>query len=179
MEALAKDMPDIFAGVLDLISKIFAQLPNAVVMHHERMIEFCKWLAAMELVDGVPAGSYQKSYSDAIAEGQFDSIMDNPLVVAIAALVRIQRGKPWTGSPMMLLKTISAEPYTFRPNDRYSGIPSNPIALSKRLKSLETQFASLGIMVTMSRGVERKITIEGPAPGTESLAALEELEGDF
>jgi hypothetical protein len=50
-------------GLLELITKIPTHLPTIEVAHPERIIDIVRWLAAMEKVDGVPAGVYQTQYS--------------------------------------------------------------------------------------------------------------------
>ncbi len=62
---LEADLPVIMRGLFDLIAKIQACLPDAKVTNPQRMIEFVRWLAAMEMVDGTPAGIYQDVYADA------------------------------------------------------------------------------------------------------------------
>lgn len=177
MRELDEDLPHIFAGLLERISKIFARLPEAEVIYPERMIEFSNWLAASELVDGVSAGTYQKLYSDMVTEGQLDSIMDNPLVVAVAGFVDSLTGRPWKGTPTQLLHEIAAHSPSGFGSDRTQGIPSTAIGLSKRLRSLEGGFKTLGIEFKVERGVQRTITVQGPemVPGSVPLIA----DGDF
>ena len=52
------DLPEIMRGLFDLIAQVFVHLPSAKVVHPERMIEFVRWLAAMEVVEGAPAGAF-------------------------------------------------------------------------------------------------------------------------
>lgn len=72
---LEVDLPAIQRGLFDLIAKIFEQLPHAKVTSPTRMLDFSKWLAAMELVDGAPAGTYQDVYCDALLQGQLNALL--------------------------------------------------------------------------------------------------------
>jgi hypothetical protein len=56
---LEADSPAIQRGLFNMIAKIFEQLPKVKVTRPARMIDFSRWLAAMELVYGAPAGTFQ------------------------------------------------------------------------------------------------------------------------
>ena len=129
--ALVADLPQIQRGLFELISKVFAQLPHAQVTNPERMIDFVKWLAAMERVDGVTAGVYQAEYSYALQQGQLDSMQESILATAIMDLSEASTGGVWSGTPAELLVALdfAATPGTKRSRDW----PTNAIALSKRL----------------------------------------------
>lgn len=173
MRDLAEDMPHIFAGVLHRMSLNFAKLDEAKVTHPERMIEFSKSIAASELVDGVPPGTYQAVYSDMVAEGQLDTIMDNPLVLSVATLVDSLKGQPWTGSPTELLEAL---PVPFG-TERSRVLPGTPIGLSKRLQTLASAFKTLGIECTWGRGrFNRTITLQGPPVKDGSLPLIGKSE---
>ena len=155
--ALVADLPQIQLGLFDLIAKIFEQLPHAEVRHPERMIDFVKWLAAMELVDGAPAGVYQGEYSYALKQGQLDSLQQSVLGTAILELAESSVDGVWSGKPADLLSTLdfAATPGMKRARDW----PTNAIALSKRLQSLQASLLSQGVSVELSRGKHRTVTI--------------------
>lgn len=60
--AFQKDLPAIQRGLFDLIAKILQHLPSATVTNPERMIDFCRWLAAMEIAQDAPPGVYQAEF---------------------------------------------------------------------------------------------------------------------
>ena len=157
---LQKDLPAIMRGVFDLIARILKQLPNAEVTNPERMYDFSRWLAAYEKADGVPSGTYQLQYSDAINQGQLDSLMDNPLAAAVLVLAKSLRDhtpNTWSGTPTELHSALRniVKVETTRSKDW----PRNPISLSKRLKPLKASLLTQGVEVEFSRGVDRQITI--------------------
>ena len=72
------DLPAILRGLFDYISGILRRYPTAETMHPERMVEFVRWLSAMEQVDGIPAGVYQAAYSHSLRDAELDALLDNP-----------------------------------------------------------------------------------------------------
>jgi len=153
---LQADFSDVYLGLLDLISKIFAVLPTMVVKGAERMAEFSKWLAAMEVVDGVPVGTYQGYYTAQIIEGQLDALQDNLFASELLAFAKAQV-RPWSGTPTALYKllTEAALPDLARSRDW----PDNAIAMSKRLIPLIAPLEAQGIHLQFKRGKQRQIVI--------------------
>jgi hypothetical protein len=72
----------------------------------QRMYDFSKWLAAMEIVDGVPAEVYQASYAAALNEGQLDSIRENVVGSAILDFAASLKTGEWSGTPAKLLEEL-------------------------------------------------------------------------
>ncbi len=150
------DLPEIMRGMLDLTANILTHLPTAEVTNPERMIDFVRWIAAMEAAQGVPAGIYQGVYSDAIRQGQLDSLLDNVLAAAVLEFAQKQVGT-WSGTPAELLVELNTQAAIGTQRSR--DWPSNPIALSKRLKPMQHSLATQGINLEFSRGKNRNITI--------------------
>lgn len=155
---LATDLPAIQRGLFDLIAKIFEQLPNAKVTSPTRMLDFSKWLAAMELVDGTTAGVYQDVYCDALNQGQLDALLENLLAAAVLEFAEGQADGVWSGTPAELLAQLNftATPGTQRSREW----PQNVIALSKRLLPLQAGLLTQGVSLELSRGKHRTITIK-------------------
>lgn len=152
------DLPAIMRGLFDLIANIFTHLPNAEITNPERMYDFVQWLAAMEKVHGIPdAGLYQSVYSDAIKHGQLDSLLDDTLAATVVDFAQSGSGSDWFGTPAELLQELNNQvtPETKRSREW----PTNPIALSKRLRPLQAALLSQGISMQFTRGKERTITI--------------------
>lgn len=163
MEAdLAVDLPAIQRGLFDLIAKIFEKLPHAKVTRPTRMLDFSKWLAAIELVDGAVAGTYQDVYCDALHQGQLDALLDNLLAAAVLEFAEGQADGIWSGTPAELLSQLNfqAAPGTQRSREW----PQNVIALSKRLLPLQAGLLTQGVSLELSRGKHRTITIKTAAP---------------
>lgn len=153
-----QDLPAIMGGLFQLISNIFIHLPTVKVTHPERMLDFVYWLAAMEKVDGVPAGVYQAEYSNLLNQGQLDSLQENLLASEVLDFAKQFKGTEWCGTPAELLiqLTLQATVQTQRSREW----PQNSIALSKRLKPLAAGLMTQGISLEFTRGKERMITVK-------------------
>ncbi len=155
LEEFNRELPLIYRGLLDQISKIFLHLENAEVTRPERMIDFVKWLAAMEIVDGKAPGEYQALYSTALHEAQLDTLLTNSLASAVIQFV--QNTDRWSGTPTELLELLERQVSQSTRYDR--DWPRSPISLSKRLNSLKASLKGQKIDVNFQRGKERTITI--------------------
>jgi hypothetical protein len=151
------NLPQIFRGLLNLIAGIFQHLPHVEVTSPERMIDFSRWLAAMELVDGLQGDPYQSEYSAALKASMLDSLLEDPLAAPVLALVGDAVGACWSGAPAELLRKLDASATRRTPHPR--GWPENEIALSKRLKALRVAFRRQGVDIRLSRSRTRVITI--------------------
>lgn len=147
------DLPTILKGLLDLIAKVFNALPNAKVVNPERMYDFSRWLAAMEIAYNVQIGVYQSLYSFILNEAQLDTLMSNPLAMAIIDFCdELLPCRKWVGTPKELLDELKVS--------KDKQLPQNPIALSKRLTSIKAALLSQGISVELTRGKSRQIKIQ-------------------
>jgi hypothetical protein len=153
---LDRDKPAIFRGLLDLTAKILAELPNATVEHPERMIDFSRWLAAMELALGYTQPVLQAQYSLSLNEAQRDSLLDNLLGSTLLEFAA-DLDETWTGTPTNLLSELNSR-FSFGPPSSQEW-PNNPIALSKRLNALKASLRTQGIVVEIRRGKERTIIV--------------------
>ena len=150
---LETDLPVIFRGLLNLIADVFAALPNAKVVNPERMYDFSRWLAAMEVAQGVDTGIYQSLYSAILNDAQLDTLMSNPLAVSMIDFCdELSPCRNWVGTPQELLDEMKVS--------KDKQLPQNPIALSKRLTSIKAALLSQGISIELTRGKSRQIKIQ-------------------
>ncbi|MCX7178075.1 MAG: hypothetical protein NTX56_04630 [Proteobacteria bacterium] len=154
------DLPAIQRGLFDLIAEIFVHLPSAEVSNPERMIDFSRWLAAMEMADGVTPGIYQAEYSYALNETQLNGLLSNSLAAAVLKLAD-DIADSWSGTPADLFTKLSAGETLATKRSRHW--PTNAISLSKRLVPLQAALATQGVLVELSRGKYRTITIRKSA----------------
>jgi hypothetical protein len=157
LDELAKDMPVIFRGLLDLIADILVHLPTVKPKNPQRMIDFSRWLAAMEKACDAPPGAIEREYETVLRQFQRDSLQENALAEGILSLVDSLTDVRWRGTPEDLLERLCdvVSPVARRSRDW----PSNPIALSKRLRSMEGGLRSQGIGIDFTRGKRRQITL--------------------
>lgn len=160
MTEFEADLPDILAGLLDLCAKVFEQLPNAKLIDPQRMIEFSRWLAAMELVYNAPEGAFQNVYSNLMHAAQLDTLTDNPLGARLIEFMDSYHCKVWEGTPTQLLDALQEgmPPESIRSRQW----PSNATSLGKQLNGLKASLAALSYEVTMKRGKQRQIRITHP-----------------
>ncbi len=157
LKELKIDMPVIFRGLLDLIAKILQHVHEVDLEEPERMVDFARWLAAMEKVHGIPPGIYQGAYRDTLRQTQLDSLMENVLAATLIEFCDRIPGTAWSGTPAELLDALNN---LVNRGTTYSGEwPQNPIALSKRVNGLKASFLAQGIDIQFGRGKERSIDI--------------------
>ena len=151
---LQRDLPQIMAGLYDLTSKVLKAMPTAEGKVSHRMIDFVRWLAAVETVMQTPF--LQDLFVNLQAEGQREALQENLLAATLLQFAG-EIGGRWSGTPSELLDALRRK--VSLPDQRSREWPSNPIALSKRLVPLIPAFAEQGIVIELSRGAERQISI--------------------
>ena len=151
------DLPAILRGLFDLIADVLVHLHSVEPTDNERMIDFTRWLAAMEKAVGISGTPYQNAYSDALRQVQRDSLMDSPLAAAVIAFAEELETREWSGTPSELLEALDAAAASGAEYWKYW--PKNPISLSKRLKPLQGGLRDHGIDIQITRGKQRRITI--------------------
>jgi hypothetical protein len=134
-----------------------ARLPDVVVTNPERMLDYVRYLAACELIDGVPPGIYQAAYSENLREGQQDSLAESTLASALIEFSSSLNGT-WQGEPGHLLSKLEA--LMPRHLTRSGDWPRTPAMLSRHLHSMQASLKSHDIVVTFGRGEKRWIRIQ-------------------
>lgn len=157
LKTLQIDLPVIFRGLLDLIAQILQHVHDVELENPERMVDFTRWLAAMEKVHGAPAGIYQEAYRNALCEAQLESLMENILAASLIEFCDRIRGDTWSGTPAKLLDELND--LVSRGTTYSSEWPQNPIALSKRVNGLKASLLAQGIDIQFGRGKERTVTV--------------------
>jgi hypothetical protein len=155
--SLDADLPYIFRGLLELCAQILARLPDVVVTNPERMLDYVRYLAACELIDGAPPGVYQAAYSANLREGQQDSLAESTLAGALIEFSEALSAT-WQGEPGALLSKLEA--LVPRHIARSGDWPKTPAMLSRLLRSMQTSLKSHEIIVTFGRGEKRWIRIQ-------------------
>lgn len=152
-----RDLPQILRGLLDLTAGALAHVEDVTPTSPERMIDFVRWLAAIERFQGIPGDPYQSAYSEALKQGMRDSLEENPLAAAVLELIDEAPKGQWSGTPSELLDALNQGARGRTPY--LPEWPRNAIALSKRLKPIVPALRQQGVEVRFERGVDRRITI--------------------
>jgi hypothetical protein len=154
---LEDDLPEIMMGLFQQIADVLKVLPEAEVTHPERMIDFCQWLAALELVDGVDAGTYQALYSETLQVAQLGSLLENDFASEVYKFAdRLER--PWKGTPTELYRALS-DVTSIRGHGRFNDWPKSVESMSKNLKTLLPALNTQGIFISFSKSRDRYIDI--------------------
>jgi hypothetical protein len=165
---LAAKLPMIFRGLLDLCAAALAVENQVKVTHPERMMNFCRWLAALEQVIPLPKGSLQQAYSDNLREAALETVQDNALASTVLTFATKQAGGHWSGRPSDLLSLLT----NMAPQNvvhRQAEWPQSAPSLSKRLKQAAPLLNAQGLDLAFSHGTERKIEISYTPPVTTGL----------
>jgi hypothetical protein len=175
--ALTRDLiskhPVIFRGLLDLCAQTLEAERDAKVLYPARLMNFSRWLAAMEQVLGMPAGRLQLAYVDNLRDAALETVRENTLAVTLLNFVSRAPEKRWAGTATQLLEALSQ----IAPQQivhRQAEWPQSPISLSKRLNQLSPLLESQGIVIGFSHGTQRQVEITYCPP--ETGKTIDEIE---
>ncbi|BCK25359.1 ATP-binding protein [Vibrio cholerae] len=149
---LEASMPEIFGALLTLASKALAVLPDVEVMHEARMMDYAKWIGALEKIWKLPEGKLQKVYEKNVESLMASGMADDSLTIAFTALLKKGNGKPWKGKPSELLRKLQE----FEEN---MYLPKGAAALSAKIKGQESSLNANGIYFEFGREAERYIMV--------------------
>lgn len=174
------DLPSILGGLYELIATILKKLPMADVLVPSRMLDFCRWLAAMESALDLEPGVLQLAYDASLRDAQLESLLDNPLALTIIEFSEAMDESEWVGTPTDFYDRLSriAE-FSLQ---RSRAWPSSAAVLSKRLHGLQAPLLTQGISIDWTRGKDRQIVIrceKVPAQlATQAVAIAPSLDLD-
>ncbi|MEZ8037795.1 ATP-binding protein [Vibrio splendidus] len=151
---LAAAMPEIFGSLLKLASKSMAELPNVEVKYAARMMDFSKWLAALERVlNNIEEGQLQKVYRANVKALMASGTADDSLTIALKKLIEeTGKGKAWKSSSSALLSKLNQ----FE-DSMY--LPKGAGALSAKIKGQESSLNANGIFFKIGRDADRYIAV--------------------
>ncbi|PHJ41258.1 ATP-binding protein [Vibrio sp. PID17_43] len=152
-EELAEAMPEIFGALLTLASKGLAALPDVEVKHQARMMDFSKWIGALEKVWGVEGGKLQKAYQLNVKSLMASGTADDSLTIALQKLLKqMVGGKVKKFTPSQLLSNLQ-----LHEDSMY--LPKGAAALTAKLKGQESSLNANGIYFKFGRDAERYIMV--------------------
>ncbi|MCL1056800.1 ATP-binding protein [Shewanella gelidimarina] len=146
-------MPEIFGALLTLASQALAELPSVEVMHSARMMDFSKWIGALERIWKLPEGKLQKVYQGNVKALMASGMADDSLTIAFTHLLKtVPSGKAVKYSPSDLLDKLQ---------DYEDGmyLPRGAAALSSKIKGQESSLNANGIYFKFGRAAERYIMV--------------------
>lgn len=144
-------LPKIMGALFTLAAKAMLEVENCDVKFPARLMDFSKWLAAIEKVLGMPEGALQKAYLANVNETMASGTADESLTLALQKLLK-NRVEPWKGSASSLLELLQEHESSY-------SLPKGAGALSQRLKGQESGLKANGIHLAFGRGKERYIIV--------------------
>jgi hypothetical protein len=148
-------LPEIFGSLLMLASKALVEEKTAKVQFSARMMDFAKWLAAIETVLGLGAGKLQKAYKANVKSIMASGTEDDSLTVAMQKLIKsVADDKIWKATPSRLLETLQQ-----LENPMY--LPRGAAALTSKLKAQESSLNANGIYFKIGRDTDRYVLVSG------------------
>ena len=174
LHALEADQPRILGALYKLIQQVLKVLPDVRADVPTRMVEFCRWLAAVEQVMQLERSSLQNAYKATLVDSQLESLMDNPLAAVLLQFAEKQ--EIWSGTPTELYQELS-NTASFS-HQRSRAWPSSAASMSKRLHGLQGPLLSQGVEIVIARGKERQIVVHSknyvvPSPASAGLRDLD------
>lgn len=177
LEQFNTEYPVILRGLYDLIAAIMRELSSARITRPARMLDFCRWIAGMELACGLPQGRLQDAYGASLQEMQLETILDNPLAATILEFAEKFCAPEWEGTPTDFYdKLDNLATYSLQ---RSPGWPGTAAAMSKRLHGLQAPLLAQGVAIDWTRGKARRVTIRRLAESAAANPAIaEDRESD-
>lgn len=146
VERFDADHGALLGALLDLLAQVLTVLPDVELVELPRMADFARVLAALDKVTGWNTLEPYLGVGDELAEDVIDS---DPVAQAVVALVNTEGS--WSGSASDLLQKITNLDARL-PKDW----PTQPNALSGRLKRAATALRSVGLVVEQGDGRDRR-----------------------
>jgi len=174
LRAFEACQPHILGGLYRIIQQVLQVLPDVRPDAPTRMVEFCRWLAAVEQVMRLETRSLQDAYKATLIDSQLESLMDNPLAAVLLQFAEKQEG--WCGTPTELYQELSnTASFT---HQRSRAWPSSAASMSKRLHGLQGALLSQGVEILIVRGKERQIVLQNKnyLPPPQARAGLSNLD---
>ena len=148
-------LPEIFGSLLTLASKALVEEKTAKVVYPARMMDFAKWLAAIEIVLGLGEGKLQKAYKANVKNIMASGTEDDSLTVAMQKLIKsAANDKIWKATPSRLLETLQNHE-----NPMY--LPRGAAALTSKLKAQESSLNANGVYFKIGRDTDRYVMVSG------------------
>ena len=145
-QAFERSHPAILSGLLDVVSRVLAILPNVQLVEKSRMADFHRVLAAVDQAMGFHSLDVYLGQRDRIAGEVIDS---DPIADAVARFA--QKEDVWTGTASDLLERLTPE----RPPRDW---PKKPRGFSGALRRVIPALRQTGVQVIPPSNERREAT---------------------
>jgi hypothetical protein len=137
--------PQLLGALLDLVSRVLAELPQVHLKRAPRMADFSRILAATDRVMGTRSLAAYRGMTDDLARQVVEDDVVGRSVVQMMHMTKL-----WEGSASDLFAKLTTEPTP-------RGWPADPARLSGRLRQLAKDLSRLGITVDQKRSNRRRL----------------------
>jgi hypothetical protein len=146
-------MPDLVGALLKLTARAMVELPSVRVEHSARMMDFSKWIGALEQVWGIRKGKLQKAYQKNVETLMASGTADDSVTIALQKLIKsLKEGEAWRSTPSGLLtKLQDFESSHF--------LPKGAAALTAKIRGQESSLNANGIYFKFGRDAERYVMV--------------------
>jgi hypothetical protein len=161
--AFDRERPRILGALLDAVVEGLKRLPGTCLPKPPRMADFALWATACETALW-PKGTFWSAYCANRDKAVEDVIEANPVAAAVRTLMSLQG--VWAGTATDLLRDLAK--VTDEPPAKYKDWPTNPRALSGKLRRVAPFLRKIGIEIKFGerKGRARNRTIRITAPGS-------------
>jgi energy-coupling factor transporter ATP-binding protein EcfA2 len=169
--------PQLLAAVFDALSKAMRIYDSIKPTGLPRMADFDKWGRAIAEASGWSQDEFHAAYEQNASQRNRE-VLENDLVARV--LEELLKDEPhWEGSPSSLLSELDNVAGSLSIDTKAKEWPRNPIALSKRLKTLNCNLAQAGIEVCRDRSSGgREISIRRRTVGEPEAAPTNHASND-
>ena len=141
--------PLLFGAVLTALSKAMAIKPNIRLTDLPRMADFAIWGAAVAEALGIGKDNFLAAYWRNIGQINERILESHPVAAAVMAL--LEEMYEWEASPASTLAKLEEVASAQRINIRSPSWPKSATALSRRLKEVISNFADVGVEITIGK----------------------------
>lgn len=154
---IKEDMPKILGGIFTTLSKAMNIYDDIHLNKLGRLADFTRWGYAIAEASGIGGEKFLNAYLNNQIDANYEAILSNPVGLAINKFTG--ELKTWEGTPTELLSKLNevAENENIDTSNRLW--PKAPNVLSRRLNEIKSNLQDIGIKVTISKGIQRSITL--------------------
>lgn len=154
---LKEDIPKILGAIFTTLSKAMNIYDDIQLEKLGRLADFTRWGYAIAEASGMEGDKFLNAYLNNQMDANYEAILSNPVGLAINKLTN--KLEKWEGTPTELLSKLNevAEEENIDTSNRLW--PKAPNILSRRLNEIKSNLQDIGIKVTISKGIQRNISI--------------------
>lgn len=156
-KSFEQDRPLILGAVFETLAKAMVLVRQVELDHLPRMADFALWGCAIAEALGYTQNAFLKAYQANIDEQNEEALREHPVAVTVRAFMAEQ--DEWSGTSTQLLDALNKIAEQEKVDIRQKLWPKAAQSLSRRLNEAKTNLAHVGIVVHMTHGSNRVVSI--------------------